>query len=77
MSADDGKLNRYRGPPVVTAAPIPKMKRSLRFTLLLLVTLLIPLLPFAVIGELPGATWLSARDDNALTYGLVGFRRAS
>jgi membrane protein DedA with SNARE-associated domain len=38
----------------------------------LLVALLIPILPFAVIGELPGERWLSATDHNARLFGATG-----
>lgn len=48
------------------------MQAPIRLTLLILITLLIPILPFAVVGELPGEQWLSARDDNALLFGITG-----
>ena len=48
------------------------MQAPARLTLLILITLLIPILPFAVVGELPGEQWLSARDDNALLFGITG-----
>lgn len=48
------------------------MQAPARLSLLILITLLIPILPFAVVGELPGEQWLSARDDNALLFGLTG-----
>jgi uncharacterized membrane protein YdjX (TVP38/TMEM64 family) len=38
----------------------------------LICALLIPIVPFVVIGELPGERWLSAQDDNALHFALVG-----
>jgi uncharacterized membrane protein YdjX (TVP38/TMEM64 family) len=34
--------------------------------------LLIPIIPFAVLGELPGERWLSAHDDNALRFAALG-----
>ena len=34
--------------------------------------LVIPILPFAVIGELSGEQWLSRTDDNGLLFGLTG-----
>jgi uncharacterized membrane protein YdjX (TVP38/TMEM64 family) len=46
----------------------PKAKAAL----VIAVALLIPIVPFAVIGELPGEHWLSAADDNALLFGLTG-----
>lgn len=48
------------------------MQAPARLTLLIIITLLIPILPFAVVGELPGEQWLSARDDNALLFGITG-----
>jgi len=36
------------------------------------VALLIPIVPFLVIGELPGERWLSAADDNALLFAITG-----
>ncbi|MCG6965472.1 MAG: VTT domain-containing protein, partial [Chromatiaceae bacterium] len=39
---------------------------------LILVALLIPVVPFLIIGELPGERWLSSADENALTFGLSG-----
>ena len=38
----------------------------------IIVALLVPVIPFAIIGELPGEQWLSATDDNALLFGLAG-----
>lgn len=48
---------------------IPAWVRSV---LVILIALLIPILPFAVIGELPGERWLSQADDSALLFGLAG-----
>ncbi|WP_058556857.1 hypothetical protein [Thiohalocapsa sp. ML1] len=43
-----------------------------RGMLVILIALLIPIVPFAVIGELPGEQWLSASDGNAFLFGLTG-----
>jgi len=43
-----------------------------RQSLVIIAALLIPILPFVIIGELPGERWLSAADDNALLFGLTG-----
>ncbi|MBL3528280.1 MAG: VTT domain-containing protein [gamma proteobacterium endosymbiont of Lamellibrachia anaximandri] len=40
--------------------------------LVITLALLIPIIPFVVIGELPGEQWLSATDDNAFYFGLTG-----
>ena len=39
---------------------------------MIIVALLVPVIPFAIIGELPGEQWLSATDDDALLFGLAG-----
>ena len=43
-----------------------------RQSLVIIAALLIPILPFVIIGELPGQEWLSSSDDNALLFGLTG-----
>lgn len=43
-----------------------------RFAWVILITLLIPIIPFAVIGELPGERWLSATDAHAARFALTG-----
>ena len=47
-------------------------KNLYRPGLLIIVALLVPIVPFAIIGELPGEQWLSARDDGALIFALSG-----
>lgn len=49
-----------------------RLSRARRFALVLGIALLIPIVPFVLIGEVPGERWLSAADDNALTFGLAG-----
>ncbi len=44
----------------------------MRNVLLIVFALLIPIIPFLVIGELPGERWLSASGDDALLFGLTG-----
>ena len=48
------------------------MQAPARLTLLIVISLLIPLVPFAVVGELPGEQWLSATGNSALMFGLTG-----
>jgi uncharacterized membrane protein YdjX (TVP38/TMEM64 family) len=48
------------------------MQRILKLLLLTAVVLLIPIVPFAVIGELPGERWLSVTDGDALLFALTG-----
>ncbi len=36
------------------------------------ITLAVPIIPFVIIGELPGEHWLSAVDDNAWLFGASG-----
>lgn len=43
-----------------------------RLPLIIILALLIPVIPFAIIGELPGEQWLSAADDNSLLFGVTG-----
>jgi len=47
-------------------------RTSGRAALILAATVCVPLLPFAVIGELPGERWLSANDANSLHFALAG-----
>ena len=51
---------------------MPGLSRRQRIVLVITAALLIPILPFIAIGELPGERWLSANDDNALRFGLLG-----
>jgi uncharacterized membrane protein YdjX (TVP38/TMEM64 family) len=48
------------------------MRPAARLTLVIALAILIPILPFVLIGELPGERWLSATDDNALLFALTG-----
>jgi len=47
-------------------------RASLRVLWVLLVAALVPLVPFALIGELPGERWLHAAGASALTFGAAG-----
>jgi uncharacterized membrane protein YdjX (TVP38/TMEM64 family) len=49
------------------------MTRYRHIVIVIIVALLIPILPFAIIGEMPGEHWLSAADENALQFGMTGF----
>ena len=48
------------------------MRRAARTALIITAALCIPLVPFFIIGELPGEQWLSARDDRASAFALAG-----
>jgi uncharacterized membrane protein YdjX (TVP38/TMEM64 family) len=48
------------------------MRRAVRAASIITVALCIPLVPFFIIGELPGDRWLSARDEHATTFALAG-----
>jgi uncharacterized membrane protein YdjX (TVP38/TMEM64 family) len=48
------------------------MRRPVRAVLIITAALCIPLVPFFIIGELPGERWLSATDDHAVTFALAG-----
>ncbi len=49
-----------------------KNKKSLSPLLIITLSLLIPIIPFIIIGEIPGESWLSNKDDNAFLFGLTG-----
>lgn len=44
----------------------------MRQLVVIIAALLIPIVPFVIIGELPGERWLSAVDEDALVFGLTG-----
>ena len=46
-----------------------KVSRQLK---IIIAALLVPIVPFVIIGELPGERWLSGADDDALLFGLTG-----
>jgi uncharacterized membrane protein YdjX (TVP38/TMEM64 family) len=48
------------------------MSATLRLTIVIIHALLLPLIPFVIIGELPGDQWLSATDADAFTFGMTG-----
>lgn len=48
------------------------MRRPVRAALIITAALCVPLVPFFIIGELPGERWLSATDDHAVAFALAG-----
>lgn len=50
----------------------PRLRAAMRIALVLALALCVPLVPFLVIGELPGDRWLSAHDDDAWRFALTG-----
>ncbi|MBT6051344.1 MAG: hypothetical protein HOG49_31470, partial [Candidatus Scalindua sp.] len=48
------------------------MSPYLRRVIVIIIALLIPIVPFLIIGEIPGEKWLSRADDNAFIFGLTG-----
>ena len=48
------------------------MHGTKRLSIVILLAILIPVIPFVIIGELPGERWLSATDENALLFGVTG-----
>jgi len=48
------------------------MSTIARRTLLIVLALIVPILPFLIVGELPGERWLSAYDSNAMLFGIIG-----
>jgi hypothetical protein len=51
---------------------MPGKQAPIRALWVLLAAVLVPLLPFAVIGELPGERWLQTAEDDALRFGATG-----
>ncbi len=50
----------------------PTMRTSFRVAIIIVLALAVPLVPFLVIGELPGDRWLSSTDEHAWLFGLAG-----
>lgn len=48
------------------------MSPLLRKVIVIIIALLVPVVPFLIIGEIPGEKWLSSTDDNAFFFGLTG-----
>lgn len=48
------------------------VKPVARWVWTLFIAMLVPLVPFAMIGELPGQAWLSSQDEHAVGFGLTG-----
>lgn len=48
------------------------MSPFLRKVIVIIIALLVPIIPFLIIGEIPGEKWLSRTDDNAFFFGLTG-----
>lgn len=62
-----------------TTAVVPRtcynpglMTPNRRALLVLACALLVPIVPFVVIGEMPGERWLNAAGDNGLRFGISG-----
>lgn len=56
----------------MSIAPAVSQRTVLRFALVLVLALCVPLVPFLAIGELPGDRWLSARDEDVWRFALTG-----
>lgn len=48
------------------------MQNTSRAITVVVIALLMPIVPFLVVGELPGERWLSSSDDNALLFAATG-----
>jgi uncharacterized membrane protein YdjX (TVP38/TMEM64 family) len=48
------------------------LKKIYRQSVGIIAALLAPILPFVIVGELPGEQWLSWADEDALLFGLTG-----
>ena len=47
-------------------------RKAFRQLIVIILTLSVPIIPFVIIGELPGDRWLSNVDDNAWLFGATG-----
>ena len=47
-------------------------KKIFRQSIVIIAALLVPILPFVIIGELPGEQWLSWADEDAWLFGVTG-----
>ena len=54
------------------AMPQPRSRAVKRVLVVLGCAILVPIVPFALIGELPGERWLDAQGDHALSIGAAG-----
>ena len=48
------------------------LKKRYRQSIIIIIALAVPIIPFAIIGEMPGEKWLSASDDGAWLFALTG-----
>lgn len=48
------------------------MRSRTRLVVIIILALLVPIVPFAITGELPGDRWLQAYDTDSLLFGAVG-----
>ncbi len=51
---------------------LPMRGKIYRQSIVIIAALLVPILPFVIIGELPGEKWLSWADEDAILFGLTG-----
>ena len=79
MTGDTGSDTNQREAAASATGECPRavgtrsagVPRRSRLALVILASLLIPILPFLAVGELPGERWLSALDANALQFGMA------
>ena len=48
------------------------LKKRYRQSIIIIIALAVPIIPFVIIGEMPGEKWLSASDDGAWLFALTG-----
>lgn len=48
------------------------LKKRYRQSITIIIALAVPIIPFAIIGEMPGEKWLSASDDGAWLFAMTG-----
>lgn len=64
--------SRISHPHTLASPSVPTSSLLFRRTLVLAIALALPIVPFLVIGELPGDRWLSATDQSAPVFALTG-----
>jgi len=48
------------------------MSNAVKLIMTILIALMIPIIPFVIVGELPGEQWVSGTDEHALMFAVTG-----
>lgn len=68
----DDRLYFYSRCHAIVDATEFLVHKAVRVTVVVIIAVLMPVIPFLVVGELPGERWLSSTDDNTLIFALTG-----